>query len=74
MASYAEVTKHNTYYRDTDSDQLRGVKPIFILESDVPGNSKADEVKNPKTTICVALSFIYDNIMHLIIILTTKIK
>ena len=42
MASYAEVTKHNTYYRDTDSDQLSGVKPIFILESDVPGNSKAE--------------------------------
>jgi hypothetical protein len=42
MASYAEATTHSTYYRDTDSDQLSGAKPIFILESDVPGKSKAE--------------------------------
>ena len=42
MASYAEATKHNTYYRDTESDQISGIKPIFIFESDVLGKSKTE--------------------------------
>jgi hypothetical protein len=33
MASYADAAKH-TIFRDC-SDQLSGVKPILILESDV---------------------------------------
>jgi hypothetical protein len=53
MASYAKATTHNTYNRDTDSDQLSGVKPIFILESDVPGKSKAykNKIKIKKNDI-----------------------
>jgi len=42
MASYAEATKQYTYLRYTDSDQLGGVKPIFILESDVLCKSKTE--------------------------------
>ena len=42
MASYAEATKQYTYFRYIDSDQLGGVKPIFILESDVLGKSKTE--------------------------------
>ena len=38
------------------------------------GIIKNNEVKNPKTTICVVVCVIYNNIMHLMIILTTKIK
>ena len=42
MASYAEATKQYTYIRYTDSVQLGGVKPIFILESDVLGKSNTE--------------------------------
>ena len=41
MASYADAAKQHTISRDC-SDQLSGVKPIFILESDVLGKPKAD--------------------------------
>ena len=41
MASYADAAKQHTIFRDC-SDQLSGVKPIFILESDVLGKPKAD--------------------------------
>ena len=41
MASYANAAKRHTIFRDC-SDQLSGVKPIFILESDVLGKPKAD--------------------------------
>ena len=41
MASYADAAKPHTIFRDC-SDQLSGVKPIFILESDVLGKPKAD--------------------------------
>jgi hypothetical protein len=41
MASYADAAKQHTIFRDCN-DQLSGVKPIFILESDVLGKPKAD--------------------------------
>ena len=41
MASYAYAAKQHTTFRDC-SDQLSGIKPIFILESDVLGKPKAD--------------------------------
>ena len=41
MASYADAAKRHIIFRDC-SDQLSGVKPIFILESDVLGKPKAD--------------------------------
>jgi hypothetical protein len=41
MASYADAAKQHTIFRDC-SDQLSGVKPIFILESDVLSKPKAD--------------------------------
>jgi hypothetical protein len=41
MVSYADAAKRHTIFRDF-SDQLSGVKPIFILESDVLGKPKAD--------------------------------
>ena len=41
MACYADAAKQHTIFRDC-SDQLSGVKPIFILESDVLGKPKAD--------------------------------
>ena len=41
MASYADAAKRHTIFRDC-SDQLSGIKPIFILESDVLGKPKAD--------------------------------
>ena len=41
MASNADAAKQHTIFRDC-SDQLSGVKPIFILESDVLVKPKAD--------------------------------
>ena len=41
MASYVDAAKQHTIFRDC-SDQLCGVKPIFILESDVLCKPKAD--------------------------------
>ena len=41
MASYADAAKQHTIFRDC-SDHLSGVKPIFILESDVLDKPKAD--------------------------------
>jgi hypothetical protein len=39
--TFADAAKQHTIFRDC-SDQLSGVKPIFILESDVLGKPKAD--------------------------------
>ena len=41
MASYADAAKQHTIFRDC-SDHLSGVKPIFVLQSDVLGKPKAD--------------------------------
>ena len=41
MASYADAAKRHTIFRDC-SHQLSGVKPIYILESDILGKPKAD--------------------------------
>ena len=40
VAYYADAAKQHTIFRDC-SDQLSGVKPIFVLESDVLGKPKA---------------------------------
>jgi len=40
MASYADAAKQHTIFRA--SDHLSGVKPKFILESDVLDKPKAD--------------------------------
>jgi hypothetical protein len=51
--------------------QYRPSMPKLYRWVEFRSTLKNSEVKNPKAIICVVLCVIYNNIMHLIIILTT---